>query len=76
MDLLTRPLDRVLREVNGLSRRECIDRLTHFEHIPLDFDESFLRTMSVERMRHILMAAVITARRNATHGDVTPRRAG
>ena len=76
MDLLRSPLDLVLREVNGMARRECVDRLVHFDSIPLDFDESFFRTMSVERLRHVLMAAVITARRRLTEGEGGRRKAG
>ena len=46
-----------------MSRTQCIDALTHFDGIPLDFTEPFLQRMSVERLRHILLAAMITVDR-------------
>jgi len=50
----------VVQRIHGMSRTQCIHALTRFEDIPLDFDEAYLRSMSVERLRHILLAAVLT----------------
>lgn len=46
-----------------MSRTQCIDALTHFEEIPLDFTEAFLHRMSLERLRHVLLAAMLTVDR-------------
>lgn len=46
-----------------MSRTQCIDALTHFDEIPLDFTESFLQRMSLERLRHVLLAAMLTVDR-------------
>ena len=54
------PLHDTLRAVHRMNRSQCIDELTHFPDIPLDFSEDFLQNMSVERLRHLLAAAVLT----------------
>ncbi|QNN24234.1 hypothetical protein HED60_18810 [Planctomycetales bacterium ZRK34] len=53
----------LVQQIHGMSRTQCIDALTHFDGIPLDFTEPFLQRMSVERLRHILLAAMITVDR-------------
>ncbi|MBI1368976.1 MAG: hypothetical protein GC162_10025 [Planctomycetes bacterium] len=57
------PIHQTVREIHAMSRGQCIDALTHFRDIPLDFDESFLSQMSLERLRHVLLAAVLTVHR-------------
>ena len=59
------PVEQLVQHVHTLDRDGCIHELTHFQAIPLDFDEPFLRQMSVERLRHILVAACLTARRRS-----------
>ncbi len=59
------PIEKLVQHVHALDADGCIDELTHFPSIPLDFDEPFLREMSVERLRHILVAACLTARRRS-----------
>jgi len=60
------PLEQVLADIHHLDRMQCIHELKHFDEIPLDFDDAFLAASSLERLRHILMAAVLTVynRRN------------
>jgi len=55
---------RIAERVQRLDRTECIRRLESFEAIPLDFPHDMLEGMSVERLRHLLMAALITANRH------------
>lgn len=57
------PIEQLVQHVHTLDAEGCIEELTHFHAIPLDFDEPFLRQMSVERLRHVLVAACLTARR-------------
>lgn len=52
---------RIAQRVQQLGRDECIRRLQAFEAFPLDFPSDMLEGMSVERLRHLLMAALITA---------------
>ncbi len=59
MSSSTMPGD-VAREIQGLSRDQCIHRLTHFPKMRLDFTDDYLRQMSLERLRHVLMAAYLT----------------
>lgn len=59
------PAEQLAREVYQLDREACIRELTHFRAIPLDFNESYLQSMSVERLRHVLLAALITVRNRA-----------
>jgi len=53
------PLHEALQAVHRMNRGQCIEELTHFPGIPLDFDEDFLQEMSVERLQHLLAAAVL-----------------
>ena len=55
------PVEQLVKHVHQLDRCGCIDELTHFAEIPLDFDEPFLSQLSIERLRHILVAACLTA---------------
>ncbi len=47
------------RHVSELGRRECIDELLNFRAIPLDFNRAFLDGQTLDRLRHILMAAYL-----------------
>ena len=51
------------RHVNGLDRVQCIDELLNFRAIPLDFSRTFLNEQTVDRLRHILMAAYLRTMR-------------
>lgn len=47
-----------------MSKPEVIWKLLNFDgQIKLDFSQSYLEGMNVERLRHILLAAVITSER-------------
>ena len=48
------------REIQSLDRQQCIHELLTFEDIPLDFNREFLDDMSLERLRHVLLAAYAT----------------
>ena len=51
--------------VSSLSKAQVKHRLLHFKgRPPLDFTESYLDRLSTDRLRHILLAAMIT---NARH---------
>jgi hypothetical protein len=50
--------------VAGMSKAEVKRRILHFEGpIRLDFTEDYLNSLDLERLRHILLAALITAHR-------------
>ncbi|MEN8126348.1 MAG: hypothetical protein ABFR90_00925 [Planctomycetota bacterium] len=47
-----------------MSKREVIRRLLHFDGgIKLDFTSDYLEKLSTDRLRHILLAAVVTVNR-------------
>ena len=52
------------REVHLFDRHQCIQELLNFPDIPLDFTQAFLDDMSLERLRHILLAAYVTVMRH------------
>jgi hypothetical protein len=56
-------LNQLAAHVNGLDRDGCIAALHSFKSIRLDFSEKYLADASLERLRHILLAAYITAQR-------------
>ncbi len=61
---LNQSIESVMRQINGFDRRHCIDELKAFPYIKLDFTDEFLQEQSLDRLRHILMAAILVARRH------------
>lgn len=48
--------------ITSLSKPEIKERLLHFDGpIKMDFTDDYLETLDVDRLRHILMAAVVTS---------------
>ena len=60
----TLPTEQLVEQITHMNRRQCIEELETFEHIPLDFDRKFLDQMSLPRLQHVLLAAYVTARRH------------
>lgn len=51
-------------KIASMSKREVIRRLLHFDGgIKLDFTSDYLEKLSTDRLRHILLAAVVTVNR-------------
>ena len=47
-----------------MNKREVIRRLLHFDGpIKLDYSSDYLESLSTDRLRHILLAAVVTVNR-------------
>jgi len=57
------PIDQLLVTIHELDRDCCMAELLHFKHIKLDFTEKYLERMSTDRLRHVLMAACLQARK-------------
>jgi hypothetical protein len=54
-------VERQVTSISALSREELKRRIKNFHgRFKLDFTEDYLNKMSVERLRHILLAALIT----------------
>lgn len=52
--------DNMCCRIAKMNREECKHRIIHFHgRIKLDFTESYLDTLPEDRLRHILMAAVM-----------------
>ncbi len=58
-------LEEMIREVATLDRADCIAALREFTCPPLDFTDDFLNRQDVDRLRHILLAACLQARKSA-----------
>ena len=55
--------DREATNVNALGRDELTRRIRSFRgRFKLDFTEDYLNDLSVDRLRHILLAALINAK--------------
>ncbi len=51
-------------EVTKLNKAEVKDRILHFDGpIPLDFTDDYLDSLDLDKLRHILLAAIVTAHR-------------
>ena len=57
---IEQPIESVVRNIHELDRSGCIHELMAFRAIPLDFSREYLDGMSDERLRHVLLAAVLT----------------
>ena len=50
--------------IAGMSKTEVKRRILHFDGpVRLDFSEDYLNGLDLEKLRHILLAAMITAHR-------------
>jgi hypothetical protein len=59
------PLERLTVTIAGLGRDEVKSQIKGFRgRFRLDFSDEYLDALSVDRLRHILLAALMTARRN------------
>ena len=56
-------LEVAARQIQAFDRQQCITELLGFDAIPLDFTADCLRNMSTEKLRHLLMAAMVTYQR-------------
>ncbi len=61
-------IDELIQRIHNLDRERCKAALLDMERPALDFTESYLDQMSTERLRHVLMAACLQARK-CGHGD-------
>jgi hypothetical protein len=56
--------EKICTQIASMSKSEVIKRLTHFEGpMKLDFTSEYLETLTTEKLRHILLAAVTTVKR-------------
>jgi hypothetical protein len=56
-------VERQVNSVSALSRKELKRRIKNFHgRFKLDFTDDYLNKISVERLRHILLAALITSK--------------
>jgi hypothetical protein len=56
--------EKMCSKITSMSKREVIRRILHFDGpIKLDFTSDYLETLSADRLRHILLAAVVTVNR-------------
>lgn len=56
--------EKMCSKITAMSKQEVIRRLLHFDGpIKLDFSPDYLEKLSTDRLRHILLAAVVTTHR-------------
>ncbi len=56
----SRSFEQVASAVNSLNKTEVKNRLLHFKgRFKLDFTEAYLNALSVDKLRHILVAAML-----------------
>ena len=56
-------LDQLVQTIYTLNRDHCIDRLRGMKRPQLDFTDKYLHGLSLDRLRHVLVAASIQSRR-------------
>ena len=63
---LTMELEALLQHLAVLPRECCLEALSDVPLLQLDFTDAYLATQSTEQVRHLLLAALLQARRR-TH---------
>ena len=58
-------IDRILTSVPTYDRRRCIDQLHQIKRPRIDFTEEYLNKLSLDRLRHVVVAAYLQARKYA-----------
>ena len=61
--MIDRNTEQMIETLAALDRESCVRRIRMMQRPRMDFTEDFLSSLSVERLRHILMAACLQARR-------------
>lgn len=57
-------LETICTEVATMDKAEVMYHILHFDGpVRLDFTEDYLKTLDLDKLRHILLAALITAHR-------------
>jgi len=56
-------MEQVAQRVHSYDREQCIEELIHFKAMRLDFTRDALERMSIEKLRHLLLAAHITVQK-------------
>jgi hypothetical protein len=60
---IDQPIEMLLRQIYDMDRDACIAELRAYKAIPLDFSPEYLESKSIEWLRHVLAAAIITTRK-------------
>lgn len=58
------PLGELTRIIDDLDKPACIRELHDVPYLHLDFTDEYLDRMPLESLRHVLMAAVLQARKH------------
>jgi hypothetical protein len=56
------PIDELIESVPKLDRDTCTAQLRRFRQPRLDFTDEYLDCLSLDRLRHVLLAACLQAR--------------
>jgi len=57
-------IEKMCSQIASMSKREVIRRLLHFDGpLKLDYSAAYLEKQTTDRLRHILLAAVVTVHR-------------
>ena len=55
-------IERLIEQVPEMSRRTCTAYLRRFRQPRLDFTDEYLACLSLDRLRHVLLAACLQAK--------------
>lgn len=58
------PVEQLIQDIHALDHDGVVDQLLSIRKPRLDFTEDYLRSLTLEQLRHILMAACLQARKS------------
>ena len=68
---LTESLDTLVSRIARMERAECVMEMRTIEQLPLDFTDEYLDAASLDQLRHLLLAAVVQARKHLSQRCVS-----
>lgn len=60
---LDQPVERLISRISRLGRAACVAEIRRIERPRLDFTDEFLQRQPLDRLRHILAAAILQNRK-------------
>jgi len=58
------PIESLIASIHGLDRDGCIAKLRQMHQLKMDFSDEYLADLSVDRLRHVLLAACVQVRKS------------
>jgi hypothetical protein len=66
---LDQPVERLVSRISRLGRAACVAEIRRIDRPRLDFTDDFLQRQPLDRLRHILVAAILQNRKTLDRSE-------